>query len=86
MLKNNSNIVANIVIGFSNTFVCFLNINGLIIAQIPNIKNKFDILLPTTFPIAMSECPSTDAVALTNISGIDVPIATIVSPITISGI
>lgn len=38
------------------------------------------------FPIAISEYPSKADVMLTNSSGIDVPIDTIVSPIIISGI
>ena len=59
---------------------------NLIIEQIPRIKNKLAILLPTIFPILKSECPSTAAVELTISSGIDVPIATIVSPIIIVGI
>ena len=53
---------------------------------IPNIKNKFAILLPTILPILISECPSIEAVELTISSGIDVPIATIVKPIIIVGI
>ena len=74
------------VIKFSNFSVVFWNFKGFIIEHIPNIKNKFAILLPTILPILISECPSIDAVELTINSGIDVPIATIVKPIIIVGI
>ena len=84
--KYNNSIVANIVTRFSIFSVSFWNFKGLIIEHIPKIKNKFAILLPTTFPIDISECPSIAAVVLTINSGIDVPIATIVSPIIIVGI
>ena len=50
------------------------------------MQNKFEILLPTTFPTDISECLPIAAVALTISSGIDVPIATIVNPIMIVGI
>ena len=85
-VEKNNIIVANIVNGISNNLVSFLKTSGLIIEHTPNIRNIFAILLPTTFPIAKSECPSNADVTLTTNSGIDVPIATIVSPITISGI
>ena len=85
MHRKNSIIVDIIVIGISNSRVSFLNFSGFIIAHAPNIKNMFAMLLPTTFPMLMSECPSIADVTLTTSSGIDVPIATIVSPITISG-
>ena len=49
-------------------------------------NNKFAILLPTTFPIEISAFPLIAAFMLTAASGIEVPIATTVRPITICGI
>ena len=72
--------------GFSTNWVCLLNVTGLIIADNPNINSKLQILLPIIFPTDMSEYPSKADVVLTNSSGIDVPIETIVNPIIISDI
>ena len=44
------------------------------------------MLLPTIFPIVISALPPTDDEILTAASGALVPMATIVSPITICGI
>ena len=44
------------------------------------------ILLPTTFPIVISALPRSAAEILTAASGMLVPMATIVSPMTICGI
>ena len=44
------------------------------------------MLLPTTFPIEISAFPLIAALMLTAASGMDVPIATMVRPITICGI
>ena len=52
----------------------------------PNISNKLQILLPITFPTDISDAPCSADVVLTNNSGIEVPIDTIVNPITISDI
>ena len=52
-----------------------------------SLVNKiFAILLPITFPIEISKCPFIVDVKLTINSGNDVPIATIVNPITSSEI
>ena len=87
MLHIAKNISVNIIdIGFSILIVSFWNFTGLIIADSPNISNKLHTLLPITFPIDMSERPCNADDVLTNSSGIDVPIDTIVNPIIISDI
>ena len=82
----NTKIVIKKVNGLSKYLVSFLNFKFLIIAHIPKINNKLDKLLPITLPIAISEYPFNADVTLINNSGIEVPIDTIVNPITISGI
>ena len=52
----------------------------------PTIIRVLKILLPTTFPIAMSALPFKAEEILTVSSGADVPNATMVSPMTIEGI
>ena len=81
-----SNNVTNNANGLSIIFVSFLKFNPFITAHRPNISSKFAMLLPTTLPIDISACPLIADVTLTINSGIDVPIDTIVKPITISGI
>ena len=54
-------------------------------AQLPRTTIKLKILDPTTFPIANWLLPASDAVTETESSGSDVPIATIVIPITSAG-
>lgn len=51
---------------------------------IPKTSRILKILLPTTFPIAISDCFFNDAITEVTISGADVPNATIVRPITAS--
>ena len=51
-------------------------------ADAPKISNVLKMFDPTTFPIAMSALPCTAERKLTTISGVDVPIPTIVRPIT----
>ena len=53
---------------------------------IPRIIRMFKILLPTTFPMVIPALLFNVAVILTAASGILVPIATIVRPITSCGI
>ena len=55
---------------------------GYINAVIPMIANELNMLLPTTFPMAMSAFPSMEDITLTTNSGALVPNATIVKPIT----
>ena len=58
----------------------------VITAVIPSIIRMFKILLPTTFPTVIPAFCCMAAVTLTAASGILVPMATIVSPITSWGI
>ena len=62
------------------------NVTGIINAEIPTTKIILKMLLPTIFPIAISAFPFIAAITEVNNSGRDVPIDTIVNPITISGI
>lgn len=55
-------------------------------AKIPIIKNKLQKLLPIAFPIIKSSFLEIAEEIVINSSGADVPIATIVRPIRISGI
>ena len=55
---------------------------GQTIAVIPTIANELKMLLPTTLPMARSDWPLTAEIALTTNSGVEVPNATIVNPIT----
>ena len=71
--------------------ISFLNVFRVITigannAVQPTIINVLKILLPTTFPIAISALPFRAEETLTASSGADVPNATMVSPITIEGI
>jgi len=51
---------------------------GVMLAEIPRIKNMLKMLLPTTFPIAISLLPLYAAMRLVASSGSEVPAATIV--------
>jgi len=54
--------------------------------ETPSINNIFTILLPTMLPIAISVLPlRADNMLITN-SGVDVPMDTMVRPMTKSGI
>ncbi len=55
---------------------------GAIIAAAPRISNILAILLPKTFPIAISELPLILEMILIFNSGMDVPKDTMVRPIT----
>ena len=58
---------------------------GAIAALQPTINNVLKMLEPITLPTAISGVPLIADIRLTNISGAEVPAATIVRPITISG-
>jgi hypothetical protein len=72
--------------GISFNTVFFNIVSGKIKEETPRIKKMLKILLPITFPIAISEFPVYAAYVLTINSGADVPNATTVKPITIFGI
>ena len=55
---------------------------GVTRAVIPPMTSTLKMLLPTTFPIAMSELPLRADIRLTMSSGEEVPKATMVSPTT----
>ena len=50
--------------------------------EMPRIKKTLEILLPSTLPMAISVLPLALATMLTNSSGVEVPKATTVSPMT----
>ena len=68
--------------GISLLNVPLVTLIGTIAAVQPTIISVLKILLPTTFPIAMSALPFSAETTLTVNSGADVPKATIVNPIT----
>jgi hypothetical protein len=76
--KKHSGISSQVVFDFTD--------KGNIIADMPNIAKILNILLPTIFPIVISEFFDIDANTFTINSGAEVPNATIVKPITIFGI
>ena len=55
---------------------------GQITAVIPSISITLNILEPMTFPMAISALPLIAPIKLTTISGADVPIPTMVRPMT----
>ena len=63
--------------------VSFCTLRVVIVAVSPKISRIFMILLPRTFPIDIPLLPMSPALILTAASGALVPMATIVSPITI---
>ena len=56
-------------------------VSGAISAVTPKIINVLKIFEPTTFPIAISALPWIAESMLTTISGAEVPIPTMVTPI-----
>ena len=50
--------------------------------EMPRIKKTLEILLPSTLPMAISVLPLALATILTNSSGVEVPKATTVRPMT----
>ena len=59
--------------------------SGVIMALIPRMSSRFAMQLPATLPNAMSAWPSTAETTLTTSSGMAVPTATTVRPMTRSG-
>ena len=62
-----------------------LMVIGATMAAQPTMSMAFIVLLPTTLPTARSGVPLMADIRLTNSSGADVPAATIVRPMIISG-
>ena len=60
----------------------FVMVNGAIRAVTPRIMRVLNMFEPTILPIAMSAFPWNADRKLTTISGVDVPMPTIVRPIT----
>ncbi len=77
---------ATIAIGMSLLTVVRWMVMGATIAATPTMSNTLKMLLPTMFPMARSGVPFMADTMETKNSGIDVPIATIVRPMTICGI
>ena len=71
--------------GISLFIVSFATFTVAIIAHTPITTIRLNILEPTTLLTASSLLPVIDADTLTAVSGSEVPIATIVSPIIIDG-
>ena len=63
--------------------VCLITHIGATIAATPTMSIALNTLLPTTLPTAISAVPLRAETKLTQNSGIDVPRATMVRPITI---
>ena len=85
MQAANSSTEAMTVNGISFFTVDFAITIGATIAAQPTMSSVLKMFEPTTLPSAMSGVPFRADTKLTNSSGADVPAATIVSPITISG-
>lgn len=71
--------------GISLVIVSLFTMIGVIRCADSNNKHQVKIFEPTTLLTASSLLCARDAVTLTAVSGRDVPIATIVSPIMIDG-
>ena len=71
--------------GISLFIVSFATSTVAIIAHTPITTIRLNILEPTTLLTASSLLPASEADTLTAVSGSDVPIATMVSPIMIDG-
>lgn len=82
-MRKNKRRVAKIVIATS-ILLRISNGSGCITAVKPSIQNILKILLPTTFPIAISACFLSAATTEVASSGRLVPIATTVNPIIAS--
>ena len=74
--------IPTVITGISSSTVLFFTTIGMITPAIPRISTVFMILLPMTFPKTISPTPFHEAIMFTTTSGIDVPKATIVMPIT----
>ena len=71
--------------GISLVIVSLFTMIGVIRAHIPTTNIRLKIFEPTTLLTASSLLCARDAVTLTAVSGRDVPIATIVSPMIMDG-
>ena len=85
-MQSTSNImaatIAQTISLFTVTRVTFM---GATMAVTPTMSSTLKILLPTPLPTAISGVPLSADIRLTKNSGADVPAATMVSPMTISG-
>jgi len=79
---NHSTTTASKLKGISLKVVAFFTAIGYIIADIHNIRRIFDILLPSTFHIAIPALHFILAIIFTTSSGAEVHTATIVNHIT----
>src|SRR4030042_5164007 len=70
------------IMGISRLIIDLLLVSGLNMADMPRIKEILNILLPITFPTAIMLFPFTEETRLTTNSGVDVPKATTVRPMT----
>ena len=68
--------------GISRLKTDLLLVSGLNNADMPKIREILQILLPITFPTAIMLFPFMEETRLTTNSGVDVPKATTVRPIT----
>ena len=84
--KTKSTTVASNTMGMSKIREILRTASGTMVAESPKMIRTFRILLPTTFPTAISALPTIAEEILTAASGAEVPIATIVRPITSCGI
>ena len=77
--------VAAMHIGISRRMLVLVNMMGEKSAHTPSMASTLNMFDPTIFPIAIALSPFSAEIKLTVSSGIDVPIATIVSPTINSG-
>ena len=80
--RSSRSTVARKFTGISFLILLLVIVKGEIRAVIPKIINVLNILDPTTLPMAISALPCIADMKLTTISGDEVPIPTIVRPIT----
>ncbi len=74
--------VTPMLIGMSRFMLLFVIFIGQIIAVTPRMNKTLKMFEPTTFPTAMSALPCSAPMKLTTISGVDVPMPTMVNPMT----
>ncbi len=86
LVKRKSRTIAKRAKGISFLTVQVLIFKGTMAADNPKMKRILKILLPIMFPMAMSAVPLKAEKTLTVSSGIEVPKATTVKPITKDGI
>lgn len=83
--KHKTMIPAKILNGISILYELFCEVIGYMIAVTPKIINVLMVLLPKILVKAISLLPFMAAIIFTTNSGADVPKATMVNPITKSG-